>query len=235
MTGALLLGLLLGMRHAMESDHIAAVATLTANSGSLRRSLVLGAVWGLGHTTTLLAVCTTVLLADTAMPQQLAPLLEGAVGIMLLGLGIDVLRRLRSAHIHVHAHAHAGAVLHLHVHSHSGDTASSHKREHDHAHSRGFPVRALAVGMMHGLAGSAALMVVAFAHFASPLSGLLYISLFGVGSIAGMSLLSLAIAVPLRCTSGRFEGLHQVLQCAAALCAIGIGAALIVEQATLLS
>ena len=233
MTGALLLGLLLGMRHAMESDHVAAVATLTAGNTSLRRSLLLGAVWGLGHTATLLVVCTAVLLADAAVPQEIAHLLEGAVGIMLLGLGFDLLRRLRQARIHVHAHTHADAGLHLHMHSHRGEPASR-AISHDHGHPRGFPMRALAVGMMHGLAGSAALMVLAFARFASPLSGLVYILVFGAGSIAGMAVLSLAIAVPLRWTSRSFGRLNQVLQGAAALCAIGIGAALIAEQAVLL-
>lgn len=233
MISALLLGLLLGMRHAMESDHVAAVATLTANSPSLQRSLLLGAVWGLGHTATLLAVCTAVLLADAAIPTQVAHVLEGAVGVMLLALGIDLLRRLRRARIHVHAHTHTGASLHLHVHSHRGD-AQPHAIVHRHEHPRGFPVRALAIGMMHGMAGSAALMVVAFAHFASTLSGLAYVAVFGAGSIAGMALLSLAIAVPLRWSSKSFGWLHHLLQGAAALCAIGIGAALVAEQAVLL-
>ncbi len=88
--------------------------------------------------------------------------------------------------------------------------------------------------MMHGLAGSAALMVVAFAHFTSPLSGLAYVVVFGAGSIAGMALLSLAIALPLRWASRGYASLHSILQAAAAVCAIGIGFALIAEQAVFL-
>jgi sulfite exporter TauE/SafE len=189
------LGFLLGMRHALESDHVAAVASLATRSRSMGDTLRQGAVWGAGHTLTLFIFGSLVLLLDAVIPETLARVLEFMVGLMLIGLGIDVLRRLLSERIHFHVHRHADGRLHFHATSHAGERV--HESVHHHHHEGRFPLRALFVGMMHGMAGSAALILLTLQSVHSPLTGMLYILLFGVGSIAGMAALSAIIAVPL--------------------------------------
>lgn len=232
MNAILLLGFLLGMRHALEADHVAAVATLAARSHSRREAMVQGAVWGLGHTVTLFLACSVVLFLDTAVPERLAQGLEAAVGVMLVLLGADLLRRMRRERIHFHAHRHHDGITHFHAHSHAGETArrTSHDAEpHIHAHAPHFPVRALCIGLVHGLAGSAALILLALTTVSSPALGLLYVALFGLGSIGGMALLSLAISLPLRSTR-RFTGIHHGLQLVVALATVAVGVMLVYEN-----
>lgn len=224
MSSLLVLGFLLGMRHALEADHVAAVATLAARSRSVAQTALQGAVWGLGHTITLFLACSVLLFVDAVVPEKLAQLLEAAVGVMLILLGADLLRRLWRERIHLHTHRHCDGTVHFHAHSHSlaGEAA------HDHDH-RGFPARALYVGLMHGLAGSAALILMALGTAASPLVGLGYVALFGIGSIGGMALLSLVISVPLR-GARRFVGLQRGLQIGVATFSVGIGGWMICQQ-----
>jgi len=210
---------LLGMRHAMESDHVAAVASLVTRTPSVLESLRLGSVWGLGHTMTLFIFGTAVLLIDHMIPERLALILEFSVGIMLVLLGVDVVRRFMHEQVHFHRHRHADGTLHRHLHSHAGDIEHRNNR-HTHSHTGPFPLRALLVGMMHGMAGSAALMVLTLQTAQSFASGLAYIALFGLGSIGGMAALSVIIMLPLRHSASRYAGLHRYLQ-------LGIGSATI--------
>ncbi|HKI61173.1 MAG TPA: urease accessory protein [Mariprofundaceae bacterium] len=213
----LLMGFLLGMRHAMESDHVAAVASLVTKSPSVRDSIRMGSVWGLGHTLTLFIFGSAVMMLDHMIPDRMALMLELAVGIMLVFLGIDVVCRFMRERVHFHAHRHADGTLHFHAHAHADDV--DHVSDnHMHMHSKGFPLRALFVGIMHGMAGSAALIVLTLHTVQSFGMGLLYISLFGIGSITGMAALSMAIMLPLRHSARRYAGLHQYLQ-------LGIGSA----------
>jgi ABC-type nickel/cobalt efflux system permease component RcnA len=220
----LLLGFLLGMRHALEADHIAAVVTLAARNRSARQTVWQGAVWGFGHTIALFLVCSAVLFLDSAVPARVAGGLEAAVGIMLVALGMDLLYRLRRERVHFHAHRHSDGTVHSHAHSHKGEDGA-HRLHHDHEHPRRFPMRALCVGLMHGLAGSAALILLTLGTVASPLTGLAYVALFGLGSIGGMALLSMAIGVPLR-GARRYTRVYSALQTAVGLTTIGIGAML---------
>jgi len=194
----LLLGVLLGMRHALDADHVAAVASLATRGASSRETVHLGLAWGVGHTLTLLAVSVAVLLLGASFSGPAATMAEFAVGIMLVILGADVVWRAVRARIHVHPHAHADGSLHLHVHSHAGEETAHRHSPHRHAHRAGMPARALAVGLMHGLAGSAALLLLTVANVERPALGILYVALFGAGSIFGMGLLSLVVALPLR-------------------------------------
>jgi len=219
----LLLGFLLGMRHAMETDHLAAVASLATRSQSVGSTIRQGAVWGLGHTLTLFLFGSMVLLLDTVIPETLAQVLEFAVGVMLVGLGIDVLRRLWRDRIHFHVHRHADGTLHFHAHSHSGESIHPEVHHHPHGSTQGFPLRALYVGMMHGMAGSAALILLALQTVHSPLAGMGYIAVFGIGSIAGMAALSVIIAVPLRYSSSGLTWLHSSLQAAIGVSTLMIG------------
>ncbi len=195
--GVLLLGLVIGMQHALEADHVAAVSSIAARQTSVRRIVAHGAVWGLGHTVTLMVVAGGAVLFGLAVPDSLSGWLEVLVGVMLIGLGGHVVVVLARERIHFHRHGHGDGTAHYHAHSHKGDGAPHDPRRHDHTHPRGLPVRTLLVGMMHGMAGSAALLVLTAASVGSAPLGLGYILLFGIGSVLGMAALSAVIAVPL--------------------------------------
>ena len=225
----LLVGLLLGMQHATEADHLAAVATLATRQTTLAQALRQGVAWGIGHTLTLMAFGGAVFVLGQAISPSLEQALETAVGIMLIVLGADVLRRLIRERIHFHVHQHHprgpqdAATEHVHAHSHAGE-GRHELSPHGHAHATQLPLRALAVGMMHGLAGSAALVVLSLKAVPSLSLGLGYIAVFGLGSIAGMALLSVVIALPLRWSAGHLVALHRSMTALVGLfsCALGI-------------
>lgn len=228
MISIMLLGLLLGMKHAIEADHVAALATLATRAQSVGRTVKLGAGWGLGHTLTLLLFGGLVLALDMVMPERLAQGLEFAVGIMLLLLGLDVLRRVARERVHFHIHRHAESVVHLHAHSHVGDTAPHNPEHHDHGHPRALRVRALLVGMMHGMAGSAALILLTLETVVSP----------GVGLLTSRCLdwvpswewrLSVVIAIPLRYSESGLTLAHNTLVIMVGLATVALGGAMIYE------
>lgn len=194
------------MRHALEPDHVAAVATLAARSRGPRETVLQGAVWGLGHTITLLAVGGACLLLRATIPPRLAASLEGVVGVMLLVLGADVLVRMRRRGVHLHVHRHDDGTVHLHAHQHAPGTV------HEHEHVHGFPRRALLVGLMHGLAGSAALLLLTLTTLGSAWLGVAYIAVFGIGSIAGMAVLAGIMSLPLQGPARRFAGWRSGLE-----------------------
>lgn len=208
----LLFGFLLGMKHATEADHLAAVATLVTRQTTYAQTMAQGIAWGLGHTITLMLFGGIVLALGAAIPPNLERALEFCVGLMLIVLGTDVLRRVARSRIHFHVHTHGPDLAHVHAHSHAGEEIRrGDARRHantEHHHPHGLPLRALAVGTMHGLAGSAALVLLSLQAVPSWTTGLAYIALFGAGSIVGMALLSVAIAVPLR-LSARLAWLHN--------------------------
>jgi sulfite exporter TauE/SafE len=220
MLGVLLLGFTLGLKHALESDHLAAIATISAGTSSLRRALKHGAMWGVGHTVTLIAVGGTILVLGRAIPKAASDVLEGIVGVVLIWLAIDVYRRVRR--LHVHQHGHEDGTHHLHVHSHSPHQAHV-PSAHLHPHPIIKPQRALLVGMVHGMAGSAALVVITAQAITSPLVGVLYMLVFGAGSIVAMSLVSLCIALPLQVSKQRvFRPEWLMLGAAAASLIVGV-------------
>jgi len=223
LTSTLVLGFLLGLRHALDADHVAAVATLATGSRSLAQTVAQGVAWGAGHTLTLMLFGGAVLVAGAVVPEQAARGLEMAVGVMLVVLGADALRRLRRERVHFHAHRHADVVPHFHAHSHRGERALHDPARHEHAHPPGFPARALIVGMVHGMAGSAALVLLSLEALRSPAWGLVYIAVFGMGSILGMALLSVAIAMPLRLTSRRLGRARQGLAATIGLATVMLG------------
>lgn len=205
-------GFMLGMKHATEADHLAAVATLASGRLTLAQTVRQGVAWGVGHTLTLMLFGGIVLALGQSIPPRMERLLELAVALMLIVLGLDVLRRLVQQKVHFHVHEHAPGTRHVHAHSHAGDTPAQNipHRLQAHGHPHGLPLRALAVGMMHGMAGSAALILLSLEAVQSVGMGFAYIALFGLGSIAGMAVLSMAIAVPLRLsTAGRLGWLHN--------------------------
>ena len=215
----------------MEADHVAAVAALATRSRSLRDGLRLGAAWGLGHTITLVVVGGAVLWSGSVVPERVAGWLELLVGIMLVGLGADVVRRMVRDRIHFHTHRHERTV-HFHAHSHRGDPPPHGHSAHGHDH--GLAGRALLVGLVHGLAGSAALVLLTLAAAPTPWIGVGYMILFGIGSMAGMALLSVAIAIPLRYAATALTWAYNGLTLAAGLTTTGLGIWIVVHQSRIL-
>ena len=223
----LALGFVLGLRHATDADHVAAIATLATRSRSVAQTVVQGIAWGTGHTLTLLLFGGTVLVLGAVVPERAEQALELAVGVMLILLGADALYRLRRERIHFHAHRHADVVAHFHAHSHRGENAPHDAARHEHAHPGGFPGRAVVVGGVHGMAGSAALVLLSLGELHSPAMGFVYIAIFGLGSILGMALLSAAIALPLRLSSRHLTRAHDGLSAAFGLGTVLLGCSIV--------
>ena len=231
MDSILILGFFIGMQHALEADHIAAVASIATGERSIHRIVRHGASWGLGHTLTLLFFGGAVILFGTTIPDAFARTLEFAVGVMLILLGGWVLQRLVRDRIHVHMHRHDDGIVHFHAHSHAGDSTGHDAGRHKHRHPSGLPIRSLLVGMTHGMAGSAALLLLTAASIGSAPLGILYIALFGVGSIAGMAALSMVIAVPLTYSARALTWAHRGLHAAIGLVTVGLGTGIVYRTA----
>jgi hypothetical protein len=227
MFGILGLGFLLGMQHALEADHIAAVSSIAARRSQVGDIVRHGLTWGLGHTLTLFVFAGAALLLGHTIPESLSRPIETAVGIMLVGLGAHVLWRLWRDRVHFHSHGHGDGTVHIHAHSHAGETAAYARNAH--AHDHGFRWRTLLVGLMHGMAGSAALLMLTVSQASSPAVGLGYVALFGIGSMIGMGALSTFIAVPLAVSARWLTWTNRGLQGAVGLVTVAIGVSTIVE------
>src|SRR5580700_3509499 len=229
MLGILGLGFLLGMQHALEADHVAAVSSIVARRDNAADIVKHGLTWGLGHTVTLFAFAGAALALGQAIPDNLARPIETAVGVMLLGLGGHVLWRLWRDRVHFHNHRHGDGTVHMHAHSHASETVAHARAPHHHTH--GFRWRTLLVGLMHGMAGSAALLVLAVAQAPSAAVGLGYVALFGIGSMVGMGALSTVIAVPFALSARWLTWANQGLQGLVGLITMAIGFRTIFETA----
>ena len=227
MFGILGLGFLLGMQHALEADHIAAVSSIAARRSRVGDIVRHGLTWGLGHTLTLFAFAGAAIGLGRAIPEHVARPLETAVGIMLVGLGAHVLWRLWRDRVHFHRHGHDDGTVHIHAHSHAGEPLPHASTPHAHPH--GFRWATLLVGLMHGMAGSAALLVLAVSQAASPALGLGYVALFGIGSMVGMAALSTVIAVPLVASARWLTWANRGLQATVGAVTVAIGVTTIVE------
>lgn len=210
------LGFVLGLKHATEVDHIVAVSTVVSEQRKLARSILVGALWGAGHTASLAAAGILVLALRVAIPARVADWLEFAVALMIIGLGASALAgslRRRRADAHIHRHRHDN-LSHVHVHFHERETehtpaaaaAVAPVDDHSHALARvGF--KPLVIGAVHGLAGSAALTLLVLAQVDSAALGVLYLAIFGLGSILGMVLMSGLIGLPFALAAHRVSGL----------------------------
>ena len=217
--GLLGLGLILGLRHALDPDHIAAVSTIVSESRSVRRSSLIGTFWGLGHTMSLVIAGVVVIVLKVQISDRAALWMEFAVALMLILLGLKaMLKPLRGWRIHVHQHAHGGS-SHSHVHLHR----PSEEHVHQHRHLIRSGARPFLVGMVHGMAGSAALMILVLATIPSALAGLIYIAVFGLGSVGGMLIMSSLISLPFIFTRTRFNVLSEGLQVAVGLFSLSFG------------
>jgi ABC-type nickel/cobalt efflux system permease component RcnA len=209
------LGFVLGLRHALDVDHLAAVSTIVSERRGLWRSSLVGALWGLGHTASLLAVAVAVIALHAEIPPLVGQMFELGVAAMLVGLGLNLLRTVaRGGHVHLHRHDHGGRP---HVHPHVHDAAT---RDHDHGPTNRRP---FFVGLVHGLAGSAGLMLAVVATIPSPMLAVVYVAIFGVGSIGGMAVMSTVFALPTLIAAERFAGADRWVRLAAGLASIVVG------------
>lgn len=263
-------GLILGVRHATDPDHVIAVSTIVSRQSSLKGAALIGLSWGIGHTLTVLVVGGAIILFGITIPPRLALAMEFAVAIMLIVLGVltlsGILGRIHSAlapfavrsgglryqpvgvhHRHgfgAHSHSHSHAHSHVHVH---GDFVHGHKHGHDastHGHAedatpqawldRTFGeiglyqmLRPLIVGVVHGLAGSAAVALVAVAAIREPWQGIAYLLVFGVGTIIGMMVVTAAIGIPFAMTAAKSPRANNVLRIVSGMMSLAFGAYLL--------
>lgn len=206
-------GFVLGLHHALDADHVVAVSTIVSKTKSLKSSSIFGALWGAGHTTTLFLIGVLILFFKLSIPRNVALFFEFSVGLMLVIMGGQLLYRTSLLKKHIHIHEHDG---HAHKHPHAHDIAHNH-------HQRSF-----LIGMVHGLAGSAALMILVLSTVKSALVGALFILIFGLGSIAGMFVTSALVGLPF-VLSSRFDRLHELLTIIAAVAGIFVGLSILYE------
>lgn len=192
----LALGFAVGLAHALDADHVAAVAAMMGRGDNRRRIVARGAAWGLGHTLALFVICSGVLLLGLTISGRTEAGLELAVGVMITLLGARVFWKLRRERVHIHAHDH-GERRHVHAHSHAADVDRHDRSLHDHRHEVRALLPTLGVGLIHGAAGSGGLLVLVAASAGGTSQALLSFALFGVGSLLGMTLLTAAASLPL--------------------------------------
>ena len=244
----LFLGFFLGMRHATDADHVIAIATIVSRERSLAGSALIGAAWGVGHTITVMAVGAAIIVFGVVIPPQLGLSMEFAVGIMLVLLGVFTLtgmgRSVSASHgvagvpaldLHDHSHAH-GDYVHRHQHGH-GPGAHGHADEHtplarlDCIGLRRIAfyawLRPFAVGLVHGLAGSAAVALMVLSIIREPVAALGYLLLFGLGTIVGMMLITLILSVPFAFTAINLPKFNWRLRVASGLVSFVFGVVLL--------
>ncbi len=219
-TAALTLGFVLGLRHALDPDHLVAVSTIVSEHKTVARSSLAGIFWGLGHTSALLAISGVILLLRTSIPEHASLWMELPVALMLIVLGFNALWRTlreRGWQVHTHVHRHEEGEPHSHIHLHARD---EHKHRH---HLFRLGRRPFLVGLVHGVAGSAAITLAVVATIPSIALGLIYIAIFGIGSIGGMLLMSAMIGLPFALTARRFAILNRGIRLVAGLFSVLFG------------
>jgi len=215
------LGFLLGLRHALDADHVVAVTAIISRSGSIRQASWAGILWGSGHTVTLFIVAAVVLIFKFTIPEPVVLTLEIAVGVMLILLGCNVLRQVWQGKIHWHSHKHDGMNAHSHLHSHAKT------REHRHGHV------SFGMGLVHGLAGSGALVLLALSSASTVYTGMLFVLIFGLGSILGMLVTTTLLALPLH-KAVNSARVHRTIVITSGCASIVVGGLIIHELGPLL-
>ena len=228
---ALTLGFLLGLKHATDADHVVAVSTIVSEQRNAWRGIWIGGSWGLGHTTPLLVLGAIILLFKEIVIDQyaaMAPAFEFGVGLMLVFLGVQVFWNLRRGRLHLHRHAHDDGP-HLHIHgSHDAEEGPEVEAPHGFFHFGRpfFRVKSYTVGVVHGLAGSAAVMLVLLPTLSSFWVGIGYLLLFGAGTILSMATITLLLGVPFA-VSGRFDRISGAVSGVAGTASVVFGGALL--------
>lgn len=225
------LGFFLGLKHALDADHLIAISTIVSQTKDWKQASKAGIIWGLGHTAALLFLGIFVIAFQFKVSDKLALILEFLVGIMLVYLGVVLfLKIIRNASFHFHEHTH-GSYRHFHPHFHTRDEIQTHdstNRNNWH-HDPKFKGRSLVIGMVHGFAGSAALMLMVLATISSKIMAVVYIAIFGIGSVGGMMLMSALLSIPFLVTHKRYESWFKYIQLTAAVVSILFGCFLMYE------
>src|SRR5437764_3115018 len=234
------LGFFLGMRHATDPDHVIAVTTIVSRQRNVRYAALIGLLWGLGHTITIFIVGSAIILFGLVIPPRIGLTMELSVGLMLILLGILSLSGITRWITETFTPLRSGQDTHSHGH---GDYIHSHARGHTtgkHGYSEdATPVgwmdrtlgsmdfyqvlRPLVVGVVHGLAGSAAIALLVLTTIRVPGWAVLYLLVFGIGTVGGMMLITAAIAVPFTFSENRFARLHRGLGLASGLVSLIFG------------
>ena len=236
------LGFFLGMRHATDPDHVIAVSTIVTRQQTLRGGIVIGVLWGVGHTLTIVLVGGAIILGSVVIPPALGLTMEMTVALMLILLGVanvtGIMRWITATvtPLHVHAHRH-GDYAHSHAH---GEMPAAHGHAEENTPLARLDrrlgdlglyqvLRPLVVGVVHGLAGSAAVALLVLATIPEPLWGIAYLVVFGAGTIAGMMLVTAASALPFAYTVNHFAAVNRHLVLASGVASIGFGLFLVYQ------
>ncbi len=225
----LMIGFVMGMAHALEADHLAAVASFSVRGESAGAILKLGVSWGLGHTTTLFLTVVPLFFLGLAISETIEARLEALVGAVLIFLGLRLIWRLWRERVHMHVHVHDGGKRHLHVHSHNDAPVAHARSDHEHAHQSKVRWQSLLVGLVHGMAGSAALLLYVNDAVEGKWMAIPLVLLFGLGSVLGMALVSQVMVIPLKLAKMGKAWVFPTLQHAAALAAITMGSSFIIN------
>ena len=242
------LGFFLGMRHATDPDHVIAVSTIVSQHRNVRWAALIGAFWGVGHTLTVFAVGACIILFDLVIPPRLGLSMELSVALMLIILGImNVVSFVRFARERKVEHTAGAAVVHSHVHAH-GDYVHSHAHGHEpeqHPHAADLtplawldralgklrayrPIRPFLIGVVHGLAGSAAVALLVLTTIRNSYWAVAYLLVFGVGTIVGMMLITMSIASTFWLVGGAPRWSYR-LRIASGLLSLGFGLLLVYQ------
>lgn len=247
--GIVALGLLVGMRHATDPDHVVAVTTMLSRERRISAAIRIGVIWGTGHTVTVLAVGAAIIVFKVGIPVRLGLAMEFAVAIVLILLGLGAAKNLLRRGfgwffptrgqmiVHSHSHSHGRRMhRHPHVHQHTKAGVSECMEMALNGHDHHVPVRfmpglatrhpmlrAFGVGLVHGLAGSAAIALLVLSAIPSPLWATIYLIIFCVGVIIGMGLITTAIGAPFIFASIRMANFHQALVLGSGLLSFGFG------------
>ena len=222
------LGFFLGIRHASDPDHVIAVSTIVSRERRVQSAALIGMLWGMGHTFTILVAGTAIVLFGVVIPARVGLAMEFSVALMLILLGGSTAIRILRPRGHPHVH---GDYVHAHPHGNERDDHGHGEQETPLARlDRRFgrlglyhAARPFVVGVVHGLAGSAAVVLLIAATIHDATLSLAYLLVFGLGTIGGMMLITMAIALPFAYTARRLRGVNRSLALAAGLLSIGFG------------
>lgn len=228
MSYILVIGFVLGIRHAFDPDHLAAATTLILGRPTRRDSLRIGVAWGVGHALMLLAATAIALVGSSGVDPRYASLFEFFAGAMLILLGLDVVRRVVASRLHADEHRQGPSVFRYRFQYHDAHVAHG-MDSRAHAHRQLTVGRACLVGIMHGLAGSTALILLSVAATPSFSLAILYVVVFGAGTLAGMALLSTALAIPFRYCAAAHPQHLQLAHAVAGCVSVSVGAWLVLE------